>query len=177
LVLLRINWNFLSEGEPGTGNRQLQWPRGKTLGGTSSINGMLYVRGNPADYDNWAQMGCRGWSYEGLPFFRKSETYRGKGDPEFRSRGGPLIVEDYRTISTDACLCRSGEAGLRFAPGLNRRSSEPERRSRDGQTVLLPSAAMAASNAAITSPCVRRGLSFQSVSGEPSAVLGRHGHP
>jgi choline dehydrogenase len=59
---------------------------------------MLYVRGNPADYDNWAQMGCRGWSYEGLPFFRKSETYRGEGDPEYHSRGGPLIVEDYRTI-------------------------------------------------------------------------------
>src|SRR5205814_1279829 len=82
----KINWNFLSEGEPGTAGRQLQWPRGKTLGGTSSINGMLYVRGNPADYDNWAQMGCRGWSYdEVLPFFRKSETYRGNGDPGARS--------------------------------------------------------------------------------------------
>ena len=86
----KINWNFLSEGEPGTAGRQLQWPRGKTLGGTSSINGMLYVRGNPADYDNWAQMGCRGWSYdEVLPFFRKSETYRGNGDPAYRSQGGP----------------------------------------------------------------------------------------
>src|SRR5438874_451589 len=85
----KINWNFLSEGEPGTNGRQLQWPRGKTLGGTSSINGMLYVRGNPADYDNWAQMGCRGWSYdEVLPFFRKSESYRGNGDPEYRSQGG-----------------------------------------------------------------------------------------
>src|SRR5256714_1970617 len=95
----KINWNYMSEGEPGTAGRMLQWPRGKTLGGTSSINGMLYVRGNPADYDNWAQMGCRGWSYdEVLPFFRKSETYRGNGDPEYRSRGGPLIVEDYRTI-------------------------------------------------------------------------------
>src|ERR1051326_4091354 len=73
----RINWNFLSEGEPGTAGRRLQWPRGKTLGGTSSINGMLYVRGNPADYDGWAQMGCRGWGFEEvLPFFRKSETYR-----------------------------------------------------------------------------------------------------
>src|ERR1700743_2845306 len=77
-----INWNFMSEGEPGTNGRQLQWPRGKVLGGTSSINGMLYVRGNPMDFDNWAQMGCRGWSYdEVLPFFKKSETYRGSGDP------------------------------------------------------------------------------------------------
>jgi choline dehydrogenase len=95
----KINWNYMSEGEPGTAGRMLQWPRGKTLGGTSSINGMLYVRGNPADYDGWAQMGCRGWTYdEVLPYFRKSETYRGTGDPEYRSRGGPLIVEDYRTI-------------------------------------------------------------------------------
>ena len=95
----KINWNYNSEGEEGSAGRSLTWPRGKVLGGTSSINGMLYVRGNPADYDNWAQMGCRGWSYdEVLPFFRKSETYRGHGDPEYRSQGGPLIVEDYRTI-------------------------------------------------------------------------------
>ena len=88
-----------AKASPAPPAAQLQWPRGKMLGGTSSINGMLYVRGNPADYDNWAQMGCRGWSYdEVLPFFRKSETYRGNGDPEYRSQGGPLIVEDYRTI-------------------------------------------------------------------------------
>jgi choline dehydrogenase len=123
----KINWNFLSEGEPGTGNRRLQWPRGKTLGGTSSINGMLYVRGNPADYDNWAQMGCRGWSYEEvLPFFRKSETYRGKGDPVYRSRGGPLIVEDYRTILdlTHAFVAAAKQAGFAFTPDYNGRQQE-----------------------------------------------------
>ena len=123
----KINWNFLSEGEPGTAGRQLQWPRGKTLGGTSSINGMLYVRGNPADYDNWAQMGCRGWSYdEVLPFFRKSETYRGSGDPEYRSRGGPLIVEDYRTILplTHAFVAAAKEAGFAFTPDYNGRQQE-----------------------------------------------------
>ncbi|HWB49424.1 MAG TPA: GMC family oxidoreductase N-terminal domain-containing protein [Stellaceae bacterium] len=117
-----INWNFLSEGEPGTDGRQLQWPRGKVLGGTSSINGMLYVRGNPMDYDNWAQMGCRGWSYdEVLPFFKKSETYRGAGDPEFRSRGGPLIVEDYRTILplTHAFVEAAKQAGYPFTPDYN----------------------------------------------------------
>src|ERR1700756_1929283 len=95
----RINWNFTSEGEPGTGNRELQWPRGKTLGGTSSINGMLYVRGNPADYDNWAQMGCRGWSFDDvLPYFRQSEDYKQGTDAAYRGKGGPLKVEDYRTI-------------------------------------------------------------------------------
>jgi choline dehydrogenase len=123
----KINWNFLSEGEPGTAGRQLQWPRGKVLGGTSSINGMLYVRGNPADYDNWAQMGCRGWSYEEvLPFFKKSETYRGDGDPEYRSRGGPLIVEDYRTILdlTHRFVEAAQQAGFAFTPDYNGKQQE-----------------------------------------------------
>src|SRR4029078_5256933 len=123
----KINWNFLSEGEPGTAGRQLQWPRGKTLGGTSSINGLLYVRGNPADYDNWAQRGCRGWTYdEVLPFFKKSETYRGSGDPEYRSRGGPLIVEDYRTILglTHSFVEAAKQAGFPFTEDYNGRQQE-----------------------------------------------------
>ena len=123
----RINWNYQSEGEPGTAGRMLQWPRGKTLGGTSSINGMLYVRGNPADYDGWAQMGCRGWSYdEVLPYFRKSETYRGNGDSEYRSRGGPLIVEDYRTILplTHAFVAAAQEAGFPLTPDYNGKTQE-----------------------------------------------------
>jgi choline dehydrogenase len=123
----KINWNYMSEGEPGTAGRSLQWPRGKTLGGTSSINGMLYVRGNPADYDGWAQMGCRGWSYEEvLPFFRKSETYRGDGDPEYRSKGGPLIVEDYRTILdlTHKFVEAAQQAGFEFTPDYNGKQQE-----------------------------------------------------
>ncbi|MGH7062092.1 MAG: GMC family oxidoreductase, partial [Stellaceae bacterium] len=93
-----VNWNYYTEPDGRVGDRALHWPRGRVLGGTSSINGMLYVRGNPADYDGWAQMGCRGWSYEEvLPYFKKSENYAG-GDPEYRSKGGPLPVEDYRTI-------------------------------------------------------------------------------
>ena len=95
----KVNWNYTAEPQPETGNRPLHAPRGKVLGGSSSINGMFYVRGNPADYDGWAQRGCRGWSYDDvLPFFRKSENYVGGGDPEFRGKDGPLQVEDYRTI-------------------------------------------------------------------------------
>src|SRR5437870_3212785 len=123
----KINWNYLSEGEPGTAGRMLQWPRGKTLGGTSSINGMLYVRGNPADYDGWAQMGCRDWTYdEVLPFFRKSETYRGGGDPQYRRQGGPLIVEDYRTILplTHAFVEAAQQAGFAFTPDYNGKTQE-----------------------------------------------------
>ena len=88
-----VNWNYTAQPEPSTGNRPIHWPRGKVLGGSSSINGMFYVRGNPADYDGWAQMGCRGWTYdEVLPMFRRSEHYVQGGDAEFRGSGGPLKV-------------------------------------------------------------------------------------
>jgi len=94
-----INWNYSAGAGPGTANRPIHWPRGKVLGGSSSINGMLYVRGNPADFDGWAQMGCRGWSFDDvLPYFRKSEHYVQGGDSEYRGKDGPLKVEDYRTI-------------------------------------------------------------------------------
>jgi choline dehydrogenase len=94
-----VNWGYTTEADAGSNNREIRWPRGRTLGGTSSINGMLYVRGNPADFDLWAQMGCRGWSFdEVLPLFRRSETYRNGGDPSIRGQDGPLQVEDYRTI-------------------------------------------------------------------------------
>jgi len=93
-----VNWNYFAEPGERIGNRSLHWPRGRVLGGTSSINGMLYVRGNPADYDGWAQMGCRGWSYSDvLPLFKKSERYA-QGDAQYRGNSGPLLVEDYRTI-------------------------------------------------------------------------------
>ena len=68
-----------TEPEQGTGDRRMHWPRGRVLGGSSSINGMLYVRGNPADFDGWAQMGCRGWSYdEVLPYFKSRELRAGR---------------------------------------------------------------------------------------------------
>ena len=116
-----VNWNYYTEPEPGIGNRAVHWPRGRVLGGTSSINGMLYVRGNPADYDGWAQMGCRGWSYaDVLPFFKKSENY-GSGDPEYRSKGGPLPVEGYRTILplTHRFVEAAQQAGFKLTPDYN----------------------------------------------------------
>ncbi|MCC6718456.1 MAG: GMC family oxidoreductase N-terminal domain-containing protein [Acetobacteraceae bacterium] len=94
----KVNWMFASEPEAGTAGRPIHWPRGRVLGGSSSINGMLYVRGHAADFDGWAQMGCRGWSYEEvLPYFRKSENYI-QGTSELRGKDGVLQVEDYRTI-------------------------------------------------------------------------------
>ena len=83
---------------------------------------MLYVRGAPADFDGWAQMGCRGWSYDDvLPHFKKSEHYVQKGDPEVRGQGGPLKVEDYRTILplTHRFVEAAQQAGFPFNPDLN----------------------------------------------------------
>jgi choline dehydrogenase len=88
----RYSWRFDTEPEPNLNGRSLPIPRGKTLGGSSAINGMVYVRGNPLDYDSWAQFGNRGWSYESvLPYFKKSEHYEPGGD-DTRGRGGPLNV-------------------------------------------------------------------------------------
>jgi choline dehydrogenase len=117
----RVNWNYLTEPEPGTEGRAIRWPRGRVLGGSSSINGMLYVRGNRADFDGWAQMGCRGWSYDDvLPYFRKSEDYA-PGDPAYRGRGGVLRVEDYRTILplTHRFVEAAQQAGHAFRRDLN----------------------------------------------------------
>ena len=122
-----VNWNYSSEPEEGTGNRRIHWPRGRVLGGSSSINGMLYVRGNPADFDGWAQMGCRGWTYdEVLPIFRKSENYKSGGEDDFRGREGPLVVEDYRTVLdiTHRFVEAAQQAGHAFSPDLNGRHSE-----------------------------------------------------
>ena len=122
-----VNWNYSAEGTEGSGGRRIHWPRGKTLGGSSSINGMLYVRGNPADFDGWAQMGCRGWSFDDvLPFFKQSEDYQQGGDPEIRGSGGPLKVEDYRTILplTHRFVEGAQEAGFAFSKDLNGKIQE-----------------------------------------------------
>lgn len=117
-----MNWGYVAEPDKAVNGREIRWPRGRTLGGTSSINGMLYVRGNPADFDIWAQMGCRGWSWaEVLPFFRRSETYRNGGDPDYRGTDGPLQVEDYRTILplTHRFVEAAQQAGHPFREDLN----------------------------------------------------------
>ncbi len=122
-----VNWNYSAEGTEGSGGRRIHWPRGKTLGGSSSINGMLYVRGNPADFDGWAQMGCRGWSFDDvLPLFQKSESYQQGGDPAFRGQNGPLKVEDYRTILplTHQFIAGAQQAGFPFSPDLNGKTQE-----------------------------------------------------
>ena len=87
------NWGFETVPQPGLNGRRGYQPRGKTLGGSSSINAMLYVRGNPWDYDNWAAQGNPGWSYdEVLPYFKRSENNEDFGNGDFHGTGGPLNV-------------------------------------------------------------------------------------
>ncbi|MEM8636407.1 MAG: choline dehydrogenase [Pseudomonadota bacterium] len=88
------NWGFWTEPQEHLNGRKLYWPRGKGWGGSSSINGMIYIRGHARDYDQWRQMGLDGWGYaDVLPYFRRSEHYEG-GENSFHGSGGPLWVED-----------------------------------------------------------------------------------
>jgi choline dehydrogenase len=89
-----FNWGFWTEPEPNLENRKLWWPRGKGWGGSSSINGMIYIRGHARDYDQWRQMGLPGWGYaDVLPYFKRSEAYAGGADA-WHGHDGPLRVSD-----------------------------------------------------------------------------------
>jgi choline dehydrogenase len=92
----RYDWGYWSEPEPHLGGRQLACPRGKVIGGSSSINGMVYVRGHARDFDTWAEMGAHGWSYaDVLPYYLRQESWTSAGhggDPEWRGKNGPLHV-------------------------------------------------------------------------------------
>lgn len=96
------DWCYETEPDQGIGGRTLKWPRGRVLGGSSSINGLLYVRGQREDYDHWAEIGCDGWSYDDvLPLFRKAEDYV-HGASEFHGAGGPIHVSEV-TFKRDIC--------------------------------------------------------------------------
>ena len=90
----KVNWCYQSEPEPELNGRRLFQPRGKVLGGTGSINGMIYVRGQREDFDDWAKRGCSGWGYvDVLPYFKKSE-HQERGASSFHGADGPLWVSD-----------------------------------------------------------------------------------
>ena len=121
-----VNWCFDTEPEAGTGHRRLPIPRGKVLGGSSSINAMLYVRGQARDYDTWAQLGNRGWSYEAvLPHFKRSERFERGGDG-FRGGDGELNVADVmeRHPLLDAFVEAGTELGYAKNPDYNGASQE-----------------------------------------------------
>lgn len=117
----RLNWRLESEPEPELNNRRMYQPRGKVLGGTSSINGMIYMRGNHADYDEWRQRGCEGWDWDSvLPYFKKAENQE-RGEDAYHGSGGPLRVSDqpYQWELARAMLAASLEAGIPANPDFN----------------------------------------------------------
>ena len=86
-VTQKFDWNYRTEAEPELDGREMYWPRGKVIGGSGSVNGLVFLRGSPRDYDRWAQSGARGWGYEDcLPAFRKLETFAGPGNGEYRGK-------------------------------------------------------------------------------------------
>lgn len=123
-----INWMFETEPEPASGNRRIKQPRGKVLGGSSAINAMLYVRGQAADYDGWAQRGNLGWSYRDvLPYFRRAEHCEfSKEDDEFHAKGGPLNVSGLRNgyPALDLLIKAAESCGYPHNPDYNGASQE-----------------------------------------------------
>ena len=121
-----VNWRYRSEPEPGTANRHIPVPRGKLLGGSSSINGLVFVRGQALDYDSWAQMGNRGWSYaDVLPIFRRMENWEG-GENDLRGEGGPLHVSEVPDQNPvyDALFAAADEIGAPRNPDYNGATQE-----------------------------------------------------
>ena len=116
-----LTWGYHAEPDPGTAGRAILYPRGRVLGGSSSINGLIYVRGQPEDFDHWAQLGNRGWGWDDiLPYFKKAENWEGEAN-EWRGKGGPLFTSRMTDIPP---LCRAAieagqEIGLEYRDDVN----------------------------------------------------------
>jgi choline dehydrogenase len=116
-----IDWDLLGEPEPGLDGRRLYLPRGRVLGGSGSINAMIYIRGNRADYDEWAALGCAGWAYNDvLPYFRRSEDNE-RGEDAFHGVGGPLSIQESRSMHplVDTMIEAAAQAGHERNPDFN----------------------------------------------------------
>ena len=115
------DWDYATEPEPGCGDRAMYWPRGKVLGGCSSINAMIYIRGNRLDYDGWRDAGCDGWGYDDvLPYFLRSEGNT-RGSSPFHNGSGPLTVSEQRSPSplSLAYVEAAVQAGFARNPDFN----------------------------------------------------------
>lgn len=121
-----VNWGYSTDPDPGINSRSMYWPRGKVLGGSSSINGLIYIRGQAADYDDWAEAGCDGWAYRDvLPYFLKAE-HQARGASEFHGDQGPLAVSDVAEPNAlcDAFVASGRAIGLPVNPDFNGASQE-----------------------------------------------------
>ncbi len=115
-----LTWKFRAEPDPGTGGREIVYTRGRVIGGSSSINGMIYIRGQPEDYDHWAQLGNRGWSWDDcLPYFRQAERWEGDGS-EARGKEGPLFTSKTDRPAICTTVIEAGkEIGLEYREDVN----------------------------------------------------------
>lgn len=121
-----LNWKFATRPEAQLDGRQIYWPRGKVIGGSSAINGMVYVRGLPSDYDRWRQMGNEGWSFDDcLPYFKRLEAYPG-GESALHGGDGPVRISqgEYRNEMGSAFLEACSEVGLPSVGDFNNGGSE-----------------------------------------------------
>ena len=122
-----VNWMYTAAPDPGLEGRAAYWPRGKVLGGSSAINAMVYLRGQPGDFDDWAAAGNHGWSWaEVLPYFRKAEDHD-FGASAYHGAGGPLHVSDVSDQVHPLChsfIAACASQGIRYTPDFNGESSE-----------------------------------------------------
>lgn len=123
----KINWLYTASGSEGTAGREITQPRGKTLGGSGSINGHIYSRGHRMDFDSWAQKGNHGWGYaDVLPYFKRSENKIGAGDSGFHGRGGPFTITDIdeKHPLCDAFIEGAQSIGIPHNPDYNGKTQE-----------------------------------------------------
>jgi choline dehydrogenase len=115
-----LTWKYRSEPDPGTNGRAINYTRGKVIGGSSSINGLIYIRGQPEDYDHWAQLGNRGWSWDDcLPFFRAAERWEGEGN-DVRGKEGPLFTSKIdRSPICETVIETGKQLGLKYQEDVN----------------------------------------------------------
>ncbi|WP_347855798.1 GMC family oxidoreductase N-terminal domain-containing protein, partial [Planktomarina sp.] len=119
----KTDWRYRTESDPGLNGRDIPWPRGRVLGGCSSINGLLYVRGQAEDFNHWRQLGNTGWAWEDvLPYFKRAETWKGDdGSSPERGKDGPLSVSPTRLKReiVDKWLDAAVAAGYKRNPDYN----------------------------------------------------------
>lgn len=120
-----LSWQFKTEPQPETGNRTMVWPRGKTLGGTSAINGLVYIRGQREDYDGWEALGNQGWGWDGvLPYFKKAED-QSRGSNDYHGGDGPLQVRDsMQSELGDAYIEACQQSQIPLNPDFNGETQE-----------------------------------------------------
>ena len=124
----QLTWGFKAEADPGTNGRAIAYPRGRVLGGSSSINGLIYIRSQPEDYDHWAQLGNRGWGWDDvLPFFKRAERWTGDEAEIHGTEGNLTTLADDRAATGLSCDHRGGAAA---GPRIPARRQQPAARRR-----------------------------------------------